>query len=432
MSGGQGTVAKLFVNNTTGRVGSVGEWDAICFDESTDHLFKDSDAVPLMKDYMESGSFSRGGKGGEISGNASIIYNGNINQPVETVLQNSHLFSPMSTEVNNDTAFLDRINAYLPGWEIKKFAPSNFTTHFGFSTDFFSEFLKALRKDTYYEAIDAYFSLGNHLKQRDAKSVRCIVSGYIKLLHPDGNYSREDLEEYLKIALEMRRRVKEQLKRIGGMEFWDTNFSYIDKESQEEVFVTLPEEKSSALIENVPLAPGVCYSATSDGDHVGIVRVEIVNVPGNGKVTVTGTNSSSIKEDVKNTVNYIKANEKTILDERHSLKETDLNIQITNVLGNNTSSGIGGAIYVGILSALYKKNLKAGLAVVGNITIGGAVEKVLQFADKVSSLAENGAKMVIVPMDNIAELASVPTTVLSKCDVPFYNNAQVLLQKAME
>ena len=195
MSGGQGTVAKLFVNNTTGRVGSVGEWDAICFDESTDHLFKDSDAVPLMKDYMESGSFSRGGKGGEISGNASIIYNGNINQPVETVLQNSHLFSPMSTEVNNDTAFLDRINAYLPGWEIKKFAPSNFTTHFGFSTDFFSEFLKALRKDTYYEAIDTYFSLGNHLKQRDAKSVRRIVSGYIKLLHPDGNYSREDLDE---------------------------------------------------------------------------------------------------------------------------------------------------------------------------------------------------------------------------------------------
>ena len=148
-----------------------------------------SDAVPLMKDYMESGSFSRGGKGGEISGNASIIYNGNINQPVETVLQNSHLFSPMSSEVNNDTAFLDRVNAYLPGWEIKKFAPSNFTTHFGFSTDFFSELLKGLRKDTYYEVVDEFFSLGSHLKQRDAKSVRRIVSGYIKLLHPDGNFT---------------------------------------------------------------------------------------------------------------------------------------------------------------------------------------------------------------------------------------------------
>ena len=247
------------------------------------------------------------------------------------------------------------------------------------------------------------------------------MSGYVKLLHPDGNFTKEDVEEYLKIALEMRRRVKEQLKRIGGMEFWDTNFSYIDKETQEEIFVSLPEEKSSALIENVPLAPGVCYSATGDGDHVGIIRIEVVVVPGN-----------AIKEDVKNTVNYIKANEKTILDERHSLKETDLNIQVTNVLGNNTTAGIGGAIYVGILSALYKKNLKAGLAVIGNVTIGGAVERVVQFADKVSSLADNGAKMVIVPMDNISEIATIPTTVLSKCDVPFYNNAQVLLQKAME
>lgn len=389
MSGGQETVAKLFVNNTTGRVGSVGEWDAICFDESTDHLFKDSDAVPLMKDYMESGSFSGGGKGGEISGNASIIYNGNINQLVETVLQNSHLFSPMSSEVNNDTAFLDRINAYLPEWEIKKFAPSNFTTHFGFSTDFFFELLKGLRKDTYYEVVDEFFSLGSHLKQRDAKSIRRIVSGYIKLLHPDGSFTKEDIEEYLKIALEMRRRVKEQLKRIGGMEFWDTNFSYIDKETQEEIFVSLPEEKSSALIENVPLAPGVCYSATGDGDHVGIIRIEVVVVPGNVKITITGTTSNAIKEDVKNTVNYIKANEKTI-------------------------AGIGGAIYVGILSALYKKNLKAGLAVIGNVTIGGAVERVVQFADKVSSLADNGAKMVIVPMDNISEIATIPTTVLSK------------------
>ena len=186
ISGGQGSVAQLFVNNTTGRVGAVGLWDAICFDESTDKLFKDRDVIPLMKDYMESGSFSRA-KGGEITGSASIILNGNINQPVETVLQTSHLFSPLSEEVNSDTAFLDRINLFLPGWEILKFSPQNFTNHFGFSTDFFSEVLKSLRKTTYYEAIDKYFSLGSHLKQRDARSVRRIVSGLIKLLHPDGN-----------------------------------------------------------------------------------------------------------------------------------------------------------------------------------------------------------------------------------------------------
>ena len=245
--GGQGSVAQLFVNNTTGRIGAVGLMDAICFDESTDKLFPDRELITLMKMYMESGSFSRV-KGGEMSGSASIILNGNINQPVETVLQTSHLFSPLAKEINFDTAFLDRVNLFLPGWEITKFRPENFTNHFGFSRDFFSEILKSQRKTTYYDALDKYFTLGSHLKQRDSKSVRRIISGFIKLLHPDGIFSKEDVKEYLIIAMEMRRRVKEQLKRIGGMEFWDTNFSYIDKETQEEVFVSLPEEKGSTII----------------------------------------------------------------------------------------------------------------------------------------------------------------------------------------
>ncbi|WP_240182410.1 BREX system Lon protease-like protein BrxL, partial [Vibrio cholerae] len=212
----------------------------ICFDEATDKIFKEKDAVPLMKDYMESGSFSRAGAGGEITGVASIILNGNINQPVETVLQTSHLFSPLSDEVNNDTAFLDRIHFYLPGWEMIKFAPKHFTSNFGFSTDYFSEALKSFRRVTYTDALENFFSLGSHLKQRDTKPVKKTVSGLIKLLHPNGEYTKEDVREYLEIALEMRRRVKEQLKRIGGMEFWDTNFSYIDKETQEEHFVGLP------------------------------------------------------------------------------------------------------------------------------------------------------------------------------------------------
>ena len=248
ISGGQGTVAKLFVHGSTGKVGAVGQWDAICFDEATDRLFKDRDAIPLMKDYMESGSFSRAGAGGEITGVASIILNGNINQPVETVLQTSHLFSPLSDEVNSDTAFLDRIHFYLPGWEMIKFSPKHFTSSFGFSTDYFSEVLKSLRRVTYTDALEKYYSLGAHLKQRDTKPVKKTVSGLIKLMHPDGEFTKGDIKEYLEIALEMRRRVKEQLKRIGGMEFWDTNFSYIDKESQEEFFVGLPEEKGSHQI----------------------------------------------------------------------------------------------------------------------------------------------------------------------------------------
>ncbi len=430
ISGGQGSVAQLFVNNTTGRVGAVGLWDAICFDESTDKLFKDRDAIPLMKDYMESGSFSRA-KGGEISGSASIILNGNINQPVETVLQTSHLFSPLSEEVNHDTAFLDRINFFLPGWEITKFSPSNFTSHFGFSTDFFSEVLKSQRKTTYYDAIDQYFALGSHLKQRDSKSVRRIVSGFIKLLHPDGNFNKEEIREYLIIAMEMRRRVKEQLKRIGGMEFWDTNFSYIDKETQEEIFIGLPEEKGSHLIESTPLQPGVCYTSTSDGDNMALVRIEAVVVAGSGKLNISGVNVAEVKENIKNTYQYIKANEKTILSDKHSLKNYDITIQARNLLGSAITSGIGSAVYVAIVSALYKKNLKPGLAVLGNLSIGGAIERVGSFADKVTMLSDNGAKLVIVPMDNLKELSNIPPTVLGNTDVPFYQNNQMLMQKAV-
>jgi ATP-dependent Lon protease len=431
ISGGQGTVAKLFVHGSTGKVGAVGQWDAICFDEATDRIFKDRDAIPLMKDYMESGSFSRAGAGGEITGVASIIFNGNINQPVETVLQTSHLFSPMSDEVNNDTAFLDRIHFYLPGWEMIKFSPQHFTSNFGFSTDYFSETLKSFRRTTYTQSLEEFFALGTHLKQRDTKPVKKIVSGFIKLLHPDGVYTKEDVQEYLKIALEMRRRVKEQLKRIGGMEFWDTNFSFIDKETQEELFVGLPEEKGSHLIENTPLPPGVCYTGTSDGENLALVRIEAIAVQGSGKLHITGVNNVTVKENIKNTWQYIKANEKTILTDRHSLKNYDITIQVSNLLGAAVSSGIGSAVYIAIVSALYKKNLKAGLAVLGNISVGGAIERAINFADKVTMLSENGAKAVIVPMDNLPELANVPPSILGNTDVPFYQNNQSLMQKAI-
>jgi len=431
VSGGQGTVSKLFVHGGTGKIGAVGKWDAICFDEATDKIFSDRIAIPLMKDYLESGSFTRDASIGEISGAASIIFNGNINQPVETILQTSHLFSPLSAEVNNDTAFLDRLHFYLPGWEMIKFSPKHFTSNFGFSTDYFSEVLKSFRRITYTDALEKYFSLGAHLKQRDTKPVKKTVSGLIKLMHPDGVFTKKDVSEYLEIALEMRRRVKEQLKRIGGMEFWDTNFSYIDKETQEEFFVGLPEEKGSHLIENTPLSPGVCYTSTSDGENVALIRIETVAVAGSGKLNITGINNTTVKEDIKNTYQYIKANEKTILSDQHSLKGFDITIQVTNLLGAAVSTGIGSAVYIAIVSALYKKNLKAGLAVLGNISVGGAIERAINFADKVSFLSENGAKVVIVPMDNLSEISNIPPIVLGNTDVPFYQNNQTLMQKSI-
>ena len=429
VSGGQGTAASLFVNNSSGQIGAVGKWDAICFDESTDELFKDKEVVPLMKDYMESGSFSRAGKSGEKSANASIILNGNINQPVETVLQTSHLFSPFSDKINSDTAFLDRIGFFLPGWEIMKFAPSNFTNHFGFSTDYFSEFLHAQRKYSYVDAIDKWFTLGNQLRQRDTKPVRKTVSGLIKLLHPDGNFTKEDVEQYLKWAIEMRRRVKEQLKRIGGMEFWDTNFSYIDKETQEETFVPVPEERGTNLIEDTPLSPGTCYTATSDGDKVSLIKIEVVTMAGNGKLNISGTSSAVMKEDIRNTYNYIRANEKTIFSQKHSLARMDVTVQVTALLGSTQQTGVGSTVFCGIVSAVFGRNLKPALGVIGNISIGGAVERAVNFSDRVSLLSENGAKTVLVPMDNLQEMATLPATILGKTDVPFYSNAQMLIQK---
>ena len=431
VSGGQGTAASLFVNNSSGQIGAVGLWDALCFDESTDELFKDKEVVPLMKDYMESGSFSRAGKAGEKAANASIILNGNINQPVETVLQTSHLFSPFSDKIANDTAFLDRLSFFLPGWEIIKFAPHHFTNHFGFSTDYFSEWMHHQRKKSYVNAIDDFFILGSQMKQRDTKPVRKTVSGLIKLMHPDGNYTKEDVRQYLEFAIEMRRRVKEQLKRIGGMEFWDTNFSYIDKDTHEETFVTLPEERGSNLIEDVPLAPGTCYTATSDGDKVALVKLEVVSIPGNGKLTISGNASTEVKEAVRNTYNYIRANEKTILSQQHSLNKLDVNIQITALLGSTVHKGIGGAVFTALVSSVFNRSLKPALAVLGNISIGGAIERALNFSDRVSLLSENGAKNVLVPMDNLQEMANLPAAILGKTDVPFYSSSQMLIQKIL-
>lgn len=431
VSGGQGTAASLFVNNSSGKMGAVGLWDALCFDESTDELFKDKEVVPLMKDYMESGSFSRAGKTGEKSASASIILNGNINQPVETVLQTSHLFSPFNDKIANDTAFLDRLSFFLPGWEVIKFAPHHFTNHFGFSTDFFSEWMHNLRKDSYVNAIDEFFTLGSQLKQRDTKPVRKTVSGLIKLMHPDGKYTKEDVRTYLEWAIEMRRRVKEQLKRIGGMEFWDTNFSYIDKETQEEYFISLPEERGNNLIEDTPLPPGTCYTATSDGDKVTLVKIEIITIPGNGKLTVTGNASPDAKEDVRNIINYVRANERTILSQQHSLNKLDITIQITAILGSKVHKGIGAAVFAALVSSVFGRNLKSALAVIGNISIGGAIERALNFNDRVSLLSENGAKNVLVPMDNLAEMATLPATVLGKTDIPFYVNTQMIIQKVI-
>ncbi|HBY56383.1 MAG TPA: ATP-dependent Lon protease [Candidatus Atribacteria bacterium] len=430
LSGGQASVAQLFINNTTKKIGLVGNWDTVAFDEVAGIHFKDQDGIPILKDYMESGSFSRGSTG-EMTGGASIVFNGNINQSIETLLKTSHLFIPLSEDIRNDTAFLDRIHFYLPGWDIEKLSPNNFTNNFGFSTDYFSEMLTHLRKDNYYDVIEDYFALGTHLRQRDSKSVKKTVSGLIKLINPDGNFTKDDLREYLIIALEMRRRVKEQLKRIGGMEFWDTNFSYIDKETREEVFVSVPEERGSSLIENQPLPPGVCYTISQSTEGMALVRIEVNIILGNGKLNISGTNKTEIRDNVKNVYQYIRANEKKLLSQEHSLSNYNVSMQLSNLLGNEMSSGIGAAIYTAVLSAIHKRHLKPGISVLGDISINGAITHVDNFSDKVAMLSENGAKLILTPMDNLKEMENVPPSVLNNTDVNFYSNTQMIIQKAI-
>jgi len=429
ISGGSTTVPQLFVNNATGKIGMVGLWDTVAFDEVAGVKFNAKDGIQLMKDYMESGSFSRGGSG-ELTGTASMVFNGNINQSIESLLKTSHLFEPLPESLQ-DTAFLDRLHFYLPGWEVMKYSEEHFTNHFGFSVDFFAEFLRERRRYTYIGELENYFSLGSHLQQRDSKAVKKTVSGFLKLFHPFGNFDKEDVREYLEIALEMRRRVKEQLKRIGGMEFWNTNFSYIDKDTQEEKYITIPEEKSGNIIESTPIKPGVGYTVSNNEGNLTLTKIETIITEGNGKLNISGTSKTEIKQNIKNAYQFIKANEQKYLPSNKSLKNFNVTFQLTPLIGAELGTGIGSASFVTILTAVFKKSTKSGLGILGDISIGGGVKGVAKFSDALAMLSDNGAKNVLVPIANSQDMGSLNQDILAKTNPLFYTNAQKLLEKAI-
>ena len=308
VSGGQTTVANLFYNMGRKTVGLVGLWDCVAFDEVAGIRFKDKDGVQIMKDYMASGSFARGKE--EKAAYASMVFVGNINQSVDVLLKTSSLFDPFPPEMGKDTAFLDRLHCYLPGWEIPKFRPEHFTNDYGFISDYLAEFIRELRKEQYGDAIDHYFRLGKNLNQRDTIAVRRMADGYLKLLYPDGNFTKEEVEEVLRISLEMRRRVKEQLKKLGGMEFYDVNFSYIDNETFEEHYVSVPEQGGGKLIPEGMCSPGQVYTVSrGKSGMLGVFRLESQMLPGNGKFERTGIGSDrDAKESTNTAFNFLKAN----------------------------------------------------------------------------------------------------------------------------
>ena len=430
VSGGQTTVANLFYNMGKRTVGLVGLWDCVAFDEVAGIKFKDKDGIQIMKDYMASGSFARGKE--EKAASASMVFVGNINQSVDVLLKTSSLFDPFPPEMGTDTAFLDRIHCYLPGWEVPKFRPDHFTDDYGFITDYFAEFIRELRKMQESDALDNYFKLGKNLNQRDTIAVRKTVSGLVKLLYPNEDYTKEELEEVLRIALEMRRRVKEQLKKIGGMEFYDVNFSYIDNDTFEENYVSVPEQGSSTLIPDGMCNPGQVYTVSvGKSGMIGLFRLETQILPGNGKLTCNGIGSDrEARESTQNAFNYLKANGNHI-SQSISTTTKDYIIQYQDLQGIGMASKLSLPTLIALCSIALQKPTVSSLAVLGDISVSGTVSKVENLANTLQVCLDSGAKKVLLPITSAGDLGSVPAELVGCFNLIFFNSAEDAVFKAL-
>ena len=430
VSGGQTTVANLFYNMGKRTIGLVGLWDCVAFDEVAGIKFKDKDGIQIMKDYMASGSFARGKE--EKAASASMVFVGNINQSVDVLLKTSSLFDPFPAEMGTDTAFLDRIHCYLPGWEVPKFRPDHFTDDYGFITDYFAEFIRELRKTQESDALDKYFKLGKNLNQRDTIAVRKTVSGLVKLVYPNEDYTKEELEEILRIALEMRRRVKEQLKKIGGMEFYDVNFSYIDNESFEEKFVSVPEQSSSTLIPDGICSPGQVYTVSpGKSGMIGLFRLESQILPGTGKLTCNGIGADrEARESTQNAFNYLKANSNHI-SQSISTTNKDYIIQYQDLQGIGMTNKLSLSTLIALCSIALNKPTLSSMAVLGDISVSGTVSKVENLANTLQVCLDSGAKRILLPTVSAVDIGTVPSELIGTFNLVFYQDSIDAVFKAL-
>ncbi len=430
VSGGQTTVANLFYNMGRKTVGLVGLWDCVAFDEVAGIKFKDKDGIQIMKDYMASGSFARGKE--EKAASASMVFVGNINQSVDVLLKTSSLFDPFPPEMGTDTAFLDRIHCYLPGWEVPKFRPEHFTNDYGFITDYLSEFIRELRKEQYGDALDRYFRLGKNLNQRDTIAVRKMIDGYLKLIYPNGDFTKEDLEEIVKISLEMRRRVKEQLKKLGGMEFYDVNFSYIDNETFEEKYVAVPEQGGGKLIPDGMCNPGQVYTVSrGKSGMIGLFRLEGQMLPGNGKFERTGLGSDREAKEATNTAfNFLKANSNRISG-TISTTTKDYIVNYQDLQGIGITGRLALPTLISICSIALGRSTLANLAVIGDISISGTLIKVDELANVLQVCLDSGAKKVLLPSTSFVDFTTVPADLMSAFQLIPYSSAEDAVFKAL-
>lgn len=430
VSGGQTTVANLFYNMGRKSIGLVGLWDCVAFDEVAGIKFKDNDGIQIMKDYMASGSFARGKE--EKAASASMVFVGNINQSVDVLLKTSSLFDPFPPEMGTDTAFLDRIHCYLPGWEVPKFRPEHFTNDYGFITDYLAGFVRELRKEQYGDALDRYFHLGKNLNQRDVIAVRRMVDGYLKLMYPDGAFEKKDVEEVLVLSLEMRRRVKEQLKKLGGMEFYDVNFSYIDNETFEERYVSVPEQGGGKLIPEGICNPGQVYTVSrGKSGMLGVFRLESQMLPGSGKLVCTGIGSDRGAKEATNTAfNFLKANAKRI-SSSISMTTKDYNINYQDLQGIGITEKLALPTVIALSSIALNKPLVSSTAVLGEISIAGSMMKVDELANSLQVCLDSGAKKVLLPITSAADLGVVPPELVGCFNLIFYQSAEDAVFKAL-
>ena len=430
VSGGQTTVANLFYNMSKHSMGLVGLWDCVAFDEVAGIRFKDKDGIQIMKDYMASGSFARGKE--EKAANASMVFVGNINQSVDVLLKTSSLFDPFPPEMGTDTAFLDRMHCYIPGWEIPKFRPEHFTDDYGFITDYLAEFLRELRKEQHGDALDRYYHLGKNLNQRDTIAVRKMVGGLVKLIYPDGAYEKEDLEEILQISLEMRRRVKEQLKKLGGMEFYDVNFSYIDNESFEEHYVSVPEQGGGKLIPEGICNPGQVYTVSrGKSGMIGVFRLESQLLSGSGKLERTGIGTDRDAREATNTAfNFLKANGNRISG-AISTTARDYIINYQDLQGIGMTGKLALPTLIALCSIALGKPVLSSTAVLGEISISGTIIKVDELANSLQVCLDSGAKKVLLPMTSAPDIGMVPSDLIGCFNLIFYSSAEDAVYKAL-
>jgi ATP-dependent Lon protease len=423
------TVASLFGHMSGRQKGMVQIWDVVGFDEVGDLQKMPKEVVTTMKTYCESGTFQRGQE--PVSGDASISMFGNTNQPIDVMVQTGHLFAPMPDVIRDDMAFIDRLHFYLPGWEIPKMQNAMFTDHYGFVVDYMAEALRELRKHNFTEIVDRHFSMGAHLNARDRKAVRKTVSGLTKVLYPHGEVTEDELAEILELALEGRRRVKEQLKKMGSFEYYHTSFSYTVQESGEERFVGVPEQGGRDLISADPLAPGTVYTSglTSDGT-VGLFRLEVSVANGAGKLKLAGGVSGAMKESIGRAFSYLQG-KKSELGVARDLDTSDLHVEVIDLLGNHVEAEVGVAFFVAAYSALRKAPVSPALLVLGDMSVQGNVKPMRSLTEPLQVANDNGARRALIPIENKRNFLDVPADVVEHVDPVFYGDPKTAAMKVL-